>query len=154
MSQAKGPSAASQSFMKTAAEGGQAEVDLAATAESKASNSQVKDLARTIKSDHESADAELQTLAGHKNVTLPSSPNAAHKALADRLSKLSGVAFDKAYATEMVKDHRADIAAFQKHQKDADPDVAAWVTKTLPTLENHLKMAEAAQKAVGGTGGK
>lgn len=150
--QAKAPAAATQSFMKTAAEGGVAEVDLATTAASKASNSQVKDLANAIKTDHESANAELKTLASQKQVTLPTSPNAAHKATADRLSKLSGAAFDKAYAAEMVKDHRADIAAFQKHEKDADPDVAAWVAKTLPALQNHLKMAEAAQKAVGGAG--
>lgn len=142
--------AATQTFLKTAAEGGLAEIDLATIADSKASNSQVKDMARTIKSDHEGANAELATLAAQKHVTLPASANAAHKSTAGRFEKMSGAAFDKAYAADMVKDHRADIAEFQKHEHDPDPDVAAWVSKTLPALQNHLKLAEAAQKAVGG----
>lgn len=141
--------AGSAAFVKSAAEGGQAEVDLATTAESRSSNSQVKSLAETIHRDHEAANAELKTLAEKKNVTLPTSISKTHQATANRLSKLSGAAFDKAYVDEMVKDHRADIATFQKHKTDADPDVAAWVNKTLPTLQNHLTMALDAQKAIG-----
>jgi putative membrane protein len=141
----------SAAFLKSAAEGGQQEVTLATTAESKASNSQVKSLAETIRKDHESANAELKTLAEKKNVTLPMTPSTADKATHGRLEKLSGAAFDKAYVAEMVKDHRADITEFQKHEKDSDPDVAAWATKTLPHLQNHLKMALDAQKALGGT---
>src|SRR5262249_25082722 len=95
--QAKGPSASTQTFLKNSDEGGQAEIDLATIADSNASNSQVKDLARMIKSDHEAANAELNTLAGQKNVHLPSAPNAAHKAMAGRLEKLKGAEFDKAY---------------------------------------------------------
>jgi putative membrane protein len=146
--------AGSATFVKSAAEGGQAEVQLATTAESKATNSEVKSLAETIHHDHEAANAELKTLAEKKNVTLPTAVSKTHQATANRLSKLSGAAFDKAYVDEMVKDHRADIATFQKHKTDADPDVAAFVTKTLPTLQNHLTMALNAQKAVGGRGGK
>jgi len=146
--------ASSATFVKSAAEGGEAEVELATTAESKASNSEVKSLAATIHRDHETANAELKTLAEKKNVTLPMAVSRTHQATANRLNKLSGAAFDKAYVNEMVKDHRADIATFQKHKTDADPDVAAFVAKTLPALQNHLTMALNAQKAVGGSGGK
>ena len=145
---------ASATFVKSAAEGGQVQVELAATAESKASNSEVKSLAEAIHRDHETANGELKTLAEKKDVTLPTSVSKTHRATVDRLNKLSGAAFDKAYVDEMVKDHRADIATFQKHKTDADPDVAAFVTKTLPVLQNHLTMALNAQKAVGGRGGK
>ena len=141
----------SAAFLKSAAEGGQQEVTLATTAESKAANPQVKALAETIRKDHESANAELKTLAEKKNVTLPMTPSTADKATSNRLEKLSGAAFDKAYVAEMVKDHRTDIAEFQKHEKDSDPDVAAWATRTLPALQNHLKMALEAQKAISGT---
>lgn len=141
---------ASASFLKSADEGGQAEIALATTAESKSSNSQVKALAEAIHRDHETANSEIKTLAEKKNVTLPTSVSKTHQATADRLSKLSGAAFDKAYVDQMVKDHRADIATFQKHKTDADHDVAAWVAKTLPVLQNHLTMALNAQKAVGG----
>jgi putative membrane protein len=35
----------------------------------------------------------------------------------------------------------------------ADPDVKAFASKTLPTLEDHLKMAQDTSKAVVGTTG-
>jgi putative membrane protein len=143
--------ASSAAYVKAAAEGGQAEVTLAKTAQEKASNSQVKTLAESIQKDHEQSNAELTTLAGKKNLTLPTTPSKPHQETADRLGRLSGSAFDKAYVDEMVKDHRADIAECQKHEKDPDPDVAAWASKTLPVLQNHLTMALNAQKAVGGS---
>jgi putative membrane protein len=138
------------SFLKSADEGGQAEIALATTALSKTSNDQVKVLAQTIQHDHQAANAELETLAQQKKIMLPTSVSKTHQALADRLGKMSGPGFDKAYVNEMVKDHKTDIAEFEKHEKDSDPDVAAWVTKTLPALRNHLKLAEDAQKAMGG----
>jgi putative membrane protein len=139
-----------QSFLKSTAEGGHSEVDVANLALSKTSNAQVKQLAETIKSDHEKANVELQALGTRKQVTLPTMASKTQKANADRLAKLSGAEFDKAYVSAMVKDHHADIKEFENHRQDADPDVAAWVNKTLPTLENHLNLAEAAQKAIGG----
>jgi len=138
-------------FVKHAAQGGMAEVSLATTAETKSANADVKALAEKIKSDHEKANQQLQTLAGSKNVTLPAAPSIAEKATAKRLDGLNGAAFDRAYVNEMVKDHRADIRDFQKHAKDKDPDVARFVTETLPVLQDHLKQAESVQKNLGGT---
>jgi putative membrane protein len=48
---------------------------------------------------------------------------------------------------DMVKDHKKDVKEFQKQAKSAkDPDVKSFASQTAPTLEEHLKMAEAAQK--------
>jgi putative membrane protein len=69
---------------------------------------------------------------------------------AARLSKLVGAAFDKAYVAEMVSDHEKDIKEFEAHQDDPDADVAGWVQKTLPALREHLRLAQEAQKIVGG----
>jgi len=143
--------AQSATFLKNAHEGGQAEISLAKTMEDKTSNPQVKTLAQTIRRDHTAANAEIESLADKKGVTLPTEVSRDHQAKADRITKLSGPTMDKAYVDTMIADHRADIAEFEKHQKDADPDVAAWATKTLPTLRNHLKLAEDAQKALGGS---
>jgi putative membrane protein len=141
-------SRSTQSFIKDAAAGGQAEISLAQLAESKATDPAVKGLADTIRRDHEAADAELQTIAERKHIALPTTETRAEKNTADRLSKLNGRAFDRAYTVEMVKDHQTDIKQFEQHQKDGDPDVAAWAAKTLPTLRDHLKRSEDAQQAV------
>lgn len=67
----------------------------------------------------------------------------------DRLSKLNGAAFDREYMSDMVKDHRADVAEFEKEANTArDPDVKAFAAKTLPTLQEHLRLAEATQNGL------
>jgi putative membrane protein len=66
---------------------------------------------------------------------------------ADKLAKLSGKAFDKEYADAMVKDHETDAAEFEKASKTAqDPDLKAWAAKTLPFIQDHLKMAKEMKK--------
>jgi putative membrane protein len=65
----------------------------------------------------------------------------------DRLSKLSGGEFDAAYMRDMLKDHQEDVAEFQSAANNAqDPGVRAFASKTLPTLQDHLRMAEQRQK--------
>lgn len=47
----------------------------------------------------------------------------------------------------MVKDHKADVGEFRRmHSGAVDPNLKAWVDKTLPTLEDHLKTIEGIQK--------
>jgi putative membrane protein len=85
----------------------------------------------------------LKGLAGRKNITLPTSPDAKDQATNDRLSKLTGAAFDRAYMRDMVADHKKDVADFQKEaMTGADPDVKTWASNILPTLQGHLQMAQ------------
>jgi putative membrane protein len=147
-------SAADRAFVKEAAIGGLAEVEFGNLAKEKASNADVKQFGERMVTDHGKANDELKQWAQQKNVTLPTELDAKHKATHDRLSKLSGDTFDKAYMREMVSDHEKDVAAFKKESSAAhDPDLKAWVTKTLPTLEDHLKMAHETYKKVSGTAG-
>src|SRR5436190_20657258 len=77
-------------FAMEAAEGGMAEVELGQLAADKASNAKVKEFGQRMVTDHGKAGEEFKTLAASKNITLPTELNAKHKALKDRLSKLSG----------------------------------------------------------------
>jgi len=53
----------------------------------------------------------------------------------------------------MLSDHRKDVAEFKKEAAHGhDPDVKAFASKTLPTLEEHLKLASETRKAVGTSG--
>jgi putative membrane protein len=43
----------------------------------------------------------------------------------------------------MVKDHEKAASDFEKTSKNAkDPDLKNWASKTLPTIQDHLKMAK------------
>lgn len=136
-------------FMMKAAQGGMAEVQLGQLAKDHASSDAVKTFGQHMVDDHSKANDELKGLAAKKNVTLPTDVDAKDKAVMDRLSKLNGAAFDRAYMRDMVADHRKDIAEFQKESNGGrDPEVKEWASKTLPTLQSHLTMAEDALRQV------
>lgn len=132
-----------QKFMKEAAQGGMAEVELGRLAQQKASSDDVKKFGQRMVDDHSKANDKLKELANAKGVNLPQSLNAKDQATKDRLSKLSGEQFDKAYMTDMLKDHKKDISAFQSESNMGhDVDVKNFATQTLPTLRDHLKDAQ------------
>jgi putative membrane protein len=132
-----------QKFVTEALRNGMAEVELGKLASEKASSDAVKKFGQRMADDHGKAGDELKKIAQDKGVSPPAEMDPKHKKLHDRLSKLSGAAFDRAYMDEMVKDHRTDVKEFQRQAKGAkDADVKAFAAKTLPTLQDHLKEAE------------
>src|SRR5262249_19458122 len=138
-----GAMSADQSFVTEAADGGMAEVELGQLAAEKALNEEVKKFGQRMVTDHSKANNDLHQIAAQKRVALPFSISGKEKTTKDRLSKLSGAEFDKAYMTEMVSDHQKDVAAFKNESTNGkDPDVKDFATKTLPTLEDHLKQAQ------------
>ena len=141
---------ADQAFAKEAAAGGLAEVALGNLAKQKASSPDVKAFGDRMVTDHSKANDELKQWASTNNVTLPTEVDAKAKATEERLSKLSGGAFDTAYMKDMVADHKKDVAAFKKESTSGrNADLKAWAGKTLPTLEDHLKMAQETASKVG-----
>ncbi len=130
-------------FVKKAASGGMLEVKLGEAAKEKASSQDAKDFAAMMVADHTKANDDLKSIATSKGAEVPTDLNAKDKASFDKLSKLSGAEFDKAYAKDMVKDHKEDIAEFERASKSLkDPDLKAFAEKTLPTLKAHLEHAE------------
>jgi putative membrane protein len=149
---ATGIAPSDQTFVKEAAMGGMAEVDLGQLAASKASDADVKQFGQRMVDDHGKANDELKSWASSKSVMLPTELDSKHKADHARLEKLSGAAFDKAYMAAMVADHNEDVAAFQRAAKSAkDSELKAWVAKTLPTLQDHQKSAKEISGKVHGT---
>ena len=136
-------------FAKAAAEGGIAEIKIGELAEDKASNKAVKDLSQRIVEDHTKANDTLKSAASRENISIPAQMNSRDQAAYARLSQLSGAAFDRAYARDMVRDHEADIAVFRREANDGkDASIKTFAAQTLPTLEEHLKEARQALQAV------
>lgn len=147
-------SAADEQFMRQAAAGGLAEVELSRLAIHRADGDAVKQFADRMMRDHGAADAELQRLAEQKGVSLPQELDATHRAAYDRLSTMSGPEFDQAYTVQMMNDHAEAVRLFQ-HQVQAsqDPDVQAWAAAKLPTLQAHAQAAQQTHQMAQGAAG-
>ncbi|HEV7506234.1 MAG TPA: DUF4142 domain-containing protein [Thermoanaerobaculia bacterium] len=138
-----GLSAADRQFMTTASQAGMMEVELGKVAAEKGTNPDVKAYGQRMVDDHTKAGDQLKQLASQKNVKLSDKLSPAKQKDVDKLSKLSGAAFDSSYMSHMVSGHKPVVAAFEKESKSGkDADVKSWAQTTLPTLQDHLKSAQ------------
>ena len=140
---------ADSTFIKQAAEANLAEIELGKLAQQQTADAAVKTYGQRMIDDHMRAQDTLKPVAQKEHIPLPTTLNRSDESLKLRLSKLSGPAFDRAYMTAMLKDHRMDVSEFRVESKSAkDSEVKAFAAKTLPTLEAHLKLAQDTNKAV------
>jgi len=106
-----------------------------------ARNSVSSDFAEQMVGDHSQANEKLKPLAYEKSIEMPKQLNNDDQQVLDRLEKLKGADFDKAYMTQTVADHEKDIAAFENEiSAGSEPDVKAFA-EILPKLTHHLEMS-------------
>lgn len=130
-------------FAQKAAIGGLEEVELGKLAVQKASSDAVKQFGQRMIDDHTKANDQLKQVAEKEGINLPQSLDSKHQSKVDKLSKLSGPEFDKAYMKNMVKDHEKDVSEFKNEaQNGSDPNIKQFASTTLPTLEQHLAAAK------------
>lgn len=95
-------------------------------------------------SDHNGANKELVEIARRKDIDLPDELPAKYRRTADKIEKLEGAAFDRAFAQAMVESHEEAVVLFRRAAAQCtDEDLKGFAIKTLPTLEGHLTEARA-----------
>ncbi|MCU1236166.1 MAG: outer membrane protein [Candidatus Solibacter sp.] len=130
-----------KTFVMNAALGGMTEVELGKLAVQKASNESVKSFGQKMVDDHSKINDDLKAVAAQEKIDIPVSLDSKHQATVDRLSKLSGAAFDRAYVRDMVKDHDQDVMEFKKEsQSGQNAAIREFATRTLPILQEHQRM--------------
>ena len=138
-------------FVTKAADGGQAEVQLAQLAAQRATNAEVKSFAQKLVDDHSKVNSELMSLASQKNVKLDTDDDKdrAYK----RLSKKSGSEFDQEFVEHMIDEHEKDIKMFEKASNDAkDTEIRSFASKHVGHLREHLQQAQSLRQSVMPTG--
>jgi putative membrane protein len=137
-------SAGDEKAVKDMAQANINEIAAAKIALSKAQSSDVKAFAQKMVEDHGSALTKVQAVAQQKGITLPTEPDAEHKAMAAKLEKQSGSEFDKMYMENAgTKDHKMVLSKLQSDAKKiTDPDVKALADAHTPVVEQHLKAAQ------------
>lgn len=131
-----------QAFIKKAIEGNLAEVAVGQLAQQKGGSDGVKSFGRQLETDHAAANQKAMSVASSLGVTPPKEPSKQQKETYQKLSKLSGAAFDREFIKEAVADHKKDIAEYEKEAKRQNDPAATYANETLPALHNHLQMAQ------------
>jgi putative membrane protein len=128
-------------FARKAAQGGIAEVKFGQLAQSKSENKEIQEFGKRMETDHGKAGDQLRDIASSQSLDLPTDMDKMSQASYDRLSKLSGAEFDRAYTKMMVEDHQKDVSEFQKEAREGQNSaVKDFAAQTLPTIEQHLQI--------------
>jgi putative membrane protein len=136
-------------FIKAAGSGSMLEVRLGQYASQNAAAKDVKLFAEHMVDDHSKANEQLHTLATQEPIEIPRALSDDDNKTLERLEKLTGAEFDKAYVSQMVGDHEKDVAAFEKEMSDgSDVSVKAFAEKILPVIKHHLEMAKNLDKSI------
>ena len=125
-------------FLRSAAEGGLAEVKISTLATEKGT-SDIKDLAQKMVADHTVMNADLASVADSLGVLLPKKLNHEDQAEYDKLNGLSGKDFDTEYVTYLAKSHWQDAHNYRMEASIAvDPDLQSEVIKSLGMMREHI----------------
>ena len=137
-------------FLREAIEGNLAEIQTGQLAEKNGASQVVKQFGQRMVADHTNLLEQAKSIAAAKGITPPTAPSAKDQATYRSLSSKTGNAFDTAYITDMISDHKEDISHFeQEANSGSDPDIRALASKALPTLQEHLRLAESAARQLG-----
>jgi putative membrane protein len=168
-----------QEFVRMASMSDQFEITSSRLAEQRSQNAQMKQFAQHMIRDHEKTTQELQRLLpGNTAATAaprgsgprptdssaagtagsrtnaqnePSGLDQQHQALLHQLEGAQGTAFDQLYIRQQVQAHQQAVDLFRNYAASGDDaQLKQWAGATLPTLEEHLRLAQ--QLSQGGRG--
>jgi len=143
---------ADRGFIEQATFGGRAEVEAGKRAEQKAKATAVKDFARRMVEDHSKANEQLMKISKEAGFTPPEGLDAEHKDVAAKLEKAEDTDFDRAYIDSQVQDHQKAAQLFEYELGSGqDPDLQRFAAATLPTILQHLEIAQDLKAELTGT---
>lgn len=141
--------ASSDDFVDAATEAGIAEVVTGNLAQEKSQNVEIKKYAQQMVSDHTKANQELGDIARKLDISIPD-----EAALTDKVKKKilewREESFDRSYVNNQVEAHEKAVELFKKEASSSDkPELKAFASEKLPTLEHHLEQAKSLQSTHG-----
>jgi putative membrane protein len=130
-------------FVRNAAQGGLAEVELGKLAAEKGSSEDVKAFGKRMVEDHTKLNQDIAQLADSIGARVPKKMDKDQQAEYDKLNSLSGEDFDREYITFMVKDHHSDLREFRMEASStSDPDLKTAVDNGARVIREHMIAAD------------
>lgn len=130
-------------FVRKAAEGGLAEVQLGKLAAEKGASEEVKSFGQKMADEHAQLNKEVAELADAIGTMVPKKMGKADQAEYEKLNGLSGEDFDKEYIAYMVKDHHEDLREFRVASTNtADSAVKGVADHGARLIHEHMVMVD------------
>ncbi|NHN86808.1 DUF4142 domain-containing protein [Acetobacter musti] len=108
-------------------------------------NPSLQTFASRMITDHQKTTSELKQLLSSSNLatTPPSVVDDTHKRKLDTLNGLHGDSFVRQYREDQISAHQDALSLFRRYAKSGEnAALKKWAGDTIPTLEEHLKMAQ------------
>jgi putative membrane protein len=146
--------AADRRFLEEAVELGAAEVQSAQLALQRSGNERIRDFAEHMVDEHGSSNEQLIRIARDAGVSPPSDTNPQRTHLLDRLNRLSGAEFDRAFIAMQVEMHREALELFERQAREGQhAELRTIADEKVPLLREHLQSAQALQPGQRGGAG-
>lgn len=130
-------------FVRQAALGGQAEVELSKIAQKRATDRSVREFADRMVEVHTKSNQQLLKLGRGMHPDLPKNLDPEHQSVRNELNKAQGQTFDLAYISSQIQDHQRTANLLQWHisygQNEA---LRKYSIETLPEVMAHLEHAK------------
>jgi putative membrane protein len=142
--------AADMPFIRDAVSANRMEVRLGQLAQTRATNAAVKQFGQRMITDHSRMEDQVNSVVVNTGVAFTPSINAQHQATINRLERVSGSEFDRAYMNAMIQGHQEDVSRFQAQSQSArSVQVRNLAINSLPVLQQHLSLAVQVGSQVG-----
>ncbi|HEX6434763.1 MAG TPA: DUF4142 domain-containing protein [Gemmatimonadales bacterium] len=137
-------------FIFDAASSNLMEIRLGQVAQSRATNTAVKQFGQQMVTDHTNLQNQLTATVSKGGTSFKPGMTDEDEKEVERLEKLSMTEFDREYMTAMVQHHQEDVATFQSQGQSArSAEARQIVTTSLPVLQRHLSMATQVASQIG-----
>jgi putative membrane protein len=141
--------AADQIFATAVAQQTMTRIELGKLAAGDASGEAVKAYAAQMIIDNAKVNARLKRVAARGGVTIPANIDAKNQSRIDKLAKLRGDEFDRAFVKDQIQSGEKNLRSYEQVlQQGADPGLKMLATHALPAMQKQLQSAKDLEKTL------
>ncbi|MFZ6010945.1 MAG: DUF4142 domain-containing protein [Bacteroidota bacterium] len=124
------------------------EIKLAQVARQRSADTQVKEIASLLETQHAKQLNDLKALAASKSISVPVEEDDGAR---NRIKKISDETqnFDEKWCKEQIDGHEDMISDLEARKDNTeDEDLKAWIDKVLPEMRSHLDKVKACHERI------
>ena len=121
---------------------GMLEIKMAESIKGRTVMEEVKNISTTMIAAHTDMNNQIRKIAASKKISLPTELTKGQADDLEAFNKRSAVDVNEEYVDLLVASHKKSVDLFEKGSKAEDPEIRAFFMNGLPTVREHLQMAQ------------